>query len=249
MIPGQDEQRTMGPLTVSGVAFLVLLARWWQAGRPIIIDYLGMGVVYLYARIWHRWSTRGQRLPASGPAILLSNHTCSADPAFLQAGCPRPLSFVIAREYYHLPLLQGLLSYIGCVPVARNGRDATGVRLALRRLAEGRMLCIFPEGGLSQAGRRGLRPGKAGVALLALRSRAPVYPALIVGGPQTSSLVRAWLLPSRVQVIYGPPVNLSEYYDRPIDRKLLEEVTQTVMQRVASLVEPCRQPTPCKVAG
>jgi 1-acyl-sn-glycerol-3-phosphate acyltransferase len=225
----------MGALTVGGVAVLVLLARWWRAGHPKLIDYLGLGVVYLYARLWHRWSKRGSQVPASGPAILLANHTCSADPAFLQAGCARPLSFVIAQEYYHVPLLRRLLAYIGCVPVARNGRDATGVRVALRRLAEGRMLCIFPEGGLSHAERRILRPGKAGVALLALRSQAPVYPALIVGGPRTSSLPRAWLRPSRVQVVYGPRVDLSAYYGLPIDRKLLEEVTQTLMKRVALL--------------
>lgn len=233
----------MGVLTTGGVAVLLMLTRWWRAGRPMLIDYVGLGIVYLYARLWHRWSARGPRLPASGPALLLANHTCSADPAFLQAGCPRPLSFVIAREYYGLPVLRRLLAYIGCVPVTRNGRDATGVRVALRRLAEGRMLCIFPEGGLNHAGRRGLRRGKAGVALLALRSRVPVYPALIVGGPQTSSLPRAWLLPSRVQVVYGEPVDLSEYYDRPIDRKLLEEVTHTLMGRVAAL-EPQAHPLP-----
>src|SRR6202022_2482438 len=135
------------------------------------------------------------RLPATGPAILVANHTCSADPAFLTAGCRRVLSFMIAREDYNIRLLRPLLDYIGCVPVARNGRDAAGVRNALRRLDRGCVLCIFPEGGLSNAGRKRVRSGKAGVALLALRSRAPVFPALISGGPQTSSIPRAWLLP------------------------------------------------------
>lgn len=227
----------MGAITVAGVAILILLARWWRAGRPKLVDYLGLGVVYLYARVWHRWSAHGEGGPSSGPAILLANHTCSADPAFLQAGFSRPLSFVIAQEYYHIPLLRRLLSYIGCVPVARNGRDATGVRVALRRLSEGRMLCIFPEGGLTHAERRSLRPAKAGVALLALRSQAPVYPALIVGGPRTSSLPRAWLRPSRVQVIYGPSVDLSAYYGLPINRKLLDEVTRALMRRLGNLAK------------
>jgi 1-acyl-sn-glycerol-3-phosphate acyltransferase len=225
----------MGVLAACAVVVAVMLWRWRRSGQ-VLVHYLGLGLVYLYARLWHRWSANGPaRVPAGGPAILVSNHTCSADPAFLTAGCRRPLSFVIAREYYNIGLLRPLFDYIGCVPVARNGRDAVGVRVALRRLDEGRILCIFPEGGLSHAGRRGIRPGKAGVALLALRSRVPVYPALITGGPQTTSLLRAWLGPSRVRVTFGPPVDLSPYYGRPIDRKLLEEVTATLMHRIAAL--------------
>ncbi len=228
----------MGVLATIGAAIGVVLTHWWRARRPKLIDYLGLGVVYLYVRIWHRWSARGPQLPAAGSGIVVANHSCSADPAFLQAGCPRPMSYVIAQEYYHIPLLRRLLVYIGCVPVARNGRDATGVRVALRRLAEGRLLCIFPEGGLSHAGRPGFRRGKAGAALLALRSRTPVYPALIVDGPRTRSLTRAWLWPSRVRVIYGEPIDLSPYYDRPIDRSLLEEVTHLFMRRIAWLGKP-----------
>jgi len=225
----------MGILAACAVVAAVILWQWRRSGQ-VLVHYLGLGLVYLYARLWHRWSANGPaRVPARGPAILVSNHTCSADPAFLTAGCARPLSFVIAREYYNIGLLRPLFDYIGCVPVARNGRDAVGVRVALRRLEEGRVLCIFPEGGLSHAGRRGIRPGKAGVALLALRSRVPVFPALISGGPQTTSLLRAWLGSSRVRVTFGPAVDLSPYYDRPIDRKLLEEVTGMLMHRVAEL--------------
>src|SRR5262249_47287103 len=120
----------------------------------LLVHYLGLGVVRGYSRLWHRWSSNGPApLPATGPAILLANHTCSADPAFLTTGCHRLLSFLIAREFYTLPLLQPLLDYIHCVPVNRKGGDPIAVRIALRRLREGRVLCIFPEGGLSNAGR------------------------------------------------------------------------------------------------
>ena len=213
-----------------------ILLRGERAGLPLG-DWLGLGMVQLYARLWHGLSCNGPSpFPRKGPAILVANHTCSADAAFLTTGCaPRVLSFLIAGEYYAIPLLGRLLRYMGCVPVRRDGGDVAAVRAGLRRLSEGRILCIFPEGGLSNAGRGRHRAGKAGAALLALRSRVPVVPVRISGGPQTADIGQAWLRPSRARVTFGRPVDLSAYYGRPINRKLLEEVTGLLMKQVADL--------------
>ena len=102
----------------------------------------------------------------------------------------RVLSFLIAEEYCAFPYLGRLVHYMGCVPVRRDSCDVAAARAGLRRLSEGRVLCIFPEGGLSNAGRGNPHVGKAGVAWLALRSRATVVPALVTGGPQTPSIRR-----------------------------------------------------------
>jgi 1-acyl-sn-glycerol-3-phosphate acyltransferase len=216
-----------------GVFLVLLSAR--HVGRPVK-EYVQQIVVRAYVQLWHRWSCdRMAPLPATGPALVISNHTCSADPAFLWAGSPRPLSFLIAKEFYAQPGVQRICDAIHCVPVVRNGRDPQAVRESLRRLKEGRVVCIFPEGGLSTAGRRS-RPGKQGMAYLALKSRVPVIPAHIAGGPKTSEVLEAWLRPSRgVRVTFGPPLDLSAYYDRPLDRKLLHEVTLFLMSRVFGL--------------
>src|SRR5262249_55830587 len=82
-----------------------------------------------------------------------------------------------------------------------------------------------------------LRAGKHGAALLALRMRAPVYPAYIAGGPRTEDLLLAWLWPppGRVRVYFGPPVDLSAYHGRPRTRRLLEEVTSLLMRSIQAL--------------
>src|SRR5262249_14601415 len=107
----------------------------------------------------------------------------------------------------------------------------------LRRLREGHLVCIFPEGNLSGVAKNRLRAGKHGAALLALRSRAPVYPAYIAGGPRTKHLLLAWLLPppGRVRGGFGPAIDLSAYYDRPRTRQVLEEVTALLMDRIQAL--------------
>jgi 1-acyl-sn-glycerol-3-phosphate acyltransferase len=231
----------MWALLVTGLAAAVALLRWRRSGQSLA-HFLGLGLVRMYARVWHGLTWTGPApLPDKGPAILIANHTCSTDPAFLQAGCSRPLSFLIAREYYEdLPWARRLFEYLGSVPVCRDGNDVVAVRKGLLRLSEGRVLCIFPEGGLHAAGRGRFRRAKGGAALLALRSRAPVYPAFISRGPQHGNVPRAWLLPSRTGIAYGLPVNLSAYYDRPISRGLVEEVTAVLMRSVADL-EPGRK--------
>src|SRR5687767_12956537 len=91
----QAGPRSMWVLAAAALTALVILIRWTQSGQKLI-DYLGIGLVYLYARLWHRWSCNGPApLPAQGPAILVSNHTCSSDPAFLTTGCKRVLSFML----------------------------------------------------------------------------------------------------------------------------------------------------------
>jgi 1-acyl-sn-glycerol-3-phosphate acyltransferase len=225
-------------LVVMAVVATLLLVRW-RRGRGTVFDGFAHDVTRLYVGFWHRWSSNGTvPLPAKGPAILISNHTCSSDGTFLAAGCPRMLSFLVAQEHYRIhPLAHRLLVHLGCVPVRRDGPDPIALRVALRRLQEGRVVCLFPEGNLSGVAKGRLRVPKQGVALLALRSRAPVFPSYIAGGPRTDKLLPAWLLrsPTPVRVTFGKAVDLSPYYDRPIDRKLLAEVTDLLMEHVKSL--------------
>jgi 1-acyl-sn-glycerol-3-phosphate acyltransferase len=220
-----------------GVGFLTA---WWRSGRKLD-EFVCLGLIRAYSRLWHRCTLTGvERIPRTGPVLLMANHTCSADPAFLStAASPRVSGFLLAEEYYRLPGLHLLFRRIGCVPVRRDGRDVAAIRQALARLRAGQVLGIFPEGGLSNAGRGRPRRGRAGVALLALRSRAPVCPVLIQGGPQTGDILTAWLglSAARTRVIIGPPVDLSAYRDRRIDRKLIEEVMSVLMASLWGLME------------
>ena len=223
-------------LVVCGLCGAAVMCQWWRSGEPWF-DFLEQRTMYGFTRIWHRCTATGPNtLPHTGAAILISNHSSHADPGFLAATSPRKLHFLQAKECYEVFLLRWFFRRAGCIPIARDGRDVAGLRLALRRLAEGAVVSIFPEGEVCPAGWGRLAPGKPGVALLALRSRAPVIPALISGGPRTKIMARAWLWPSRgVRVTYGPPIDLSAYYGRRIDRKLLDEVTALLMQRIAGL--------------
>jgi len=214
---------------------VAILLHWRRSGKHPIA-YFGLLGTNVFTRLWHRLTTNGYApLPAQGPAILVANHTCSADPFFVAAGCRRTLSYLIAHEYGSVKAFQPLLNHLGCIRVKRDGSDVHAIRLSFQRLREGRVLCIFPEAALSNAGRPRMRRFKVGVAYIALRSRAPLFPALVLGGPQTVNVLGAFLWPSRVRVRFGQAIDLSPYYDRQLNRALLEEVTRFIMQRIADL--------------
>ncbi|MCS7045376.1 MAG: 1-acyl-sn-glycerol-3-phosphate acyltransferase [Gemmataceae bacterium] len=207
---------------------------WWE--------FLIIRGSNFYARLFHRWSTnRHNPFPAEGPAIIVCNHTCSADPTFLLAVCKRrQLAFLVAREFYYThPVITNVLDTMGCVHVERGGTDPVAARRALRRLQAGALVCVFPEGNLSGVARGRMVRASPGAAWLALRSRAPVLPVAIRGGPRTDQLLRSWLVPSprATRAVFGDPIDLSGFYDRPFNRPTLEKVRDIIQARIAELAQ------------
>jgi 1-acyl-sn-glycerol-3-phosphate acyltransferase len=222
---------------VFSVVYLLFRA-WVRSGLPWQ-DFLLLRGCFVYCRFLHRWSSNKRNpFPKEGPAIILSNHTCSADASFLLAACDRPIGFLVANEHFNLhPLAHAILRHMGCVPVIRTGQDPLALRRALAHLALGQLICLFPEGNLSGVALQRYRKPKPGVAFLALASRLPVYPVFIAGGPRTDQLLASWVLPTRqaVHVVFGNPIDLSAYYQRPRSRALIEEVTALLMAKVDEL--------------
>src|SRR6185295_5154311 len=105
----------------------------------------------------------------------------------------RPVVWLLSREHYEIhPLIRNTLDAFNCVPVRRTGKDVFAARTGLRRLRDGLVVGMFPEGNLSGVARGRLRTAKAGAAWMALRSGAPVVPLWISGGPQTHKVLPAW---------------------------------------------------------
>ena len=221
------------------VVAVACVFRAWVRSRLSWLDFVILRGAFVYCRFIHRWSAnRRNPFPQHGPAIILCNHTCSADATFLLAASDRTISFLVASEHFNIhPVAHAVLKHMRCVPVVRTGHDPIALRRALARLTNGDLVCLFPEGNLSGVAIDRCRPAKPGVAFLALVSRLPVYPVHISGGPRTDQLLNSWVLPTRqaVHVIFGKPVLLTAYYDRPRTRPLIEEVTCILMEKVVEL--------------
>ncbi|HEY6057424.1 MAG TPA: lysophospholipid acyltransferase family protein [Candidatus Limnocylindrales bacterium] len=117
-------------------------------------------------------------LPVTGPLIVASNHASNADGVliggWLTPALGRRIHWLGKREFVDFPLV-GLLARRGSIhPVDRAGADVEAFRLAERILHEGHVLMVFPEGTRSPNGV--LQEPKDGLALLALRTGAPILP-------------------------------------------------------------------------
>lgn len=201
-----------------------------------------LGVVRCFWRrlneFYCKWYFRLKRegictIPHTGPVIVVANHTSSIDPLLLLAASPhRHMGFMVGKEYYDLPAVGRLLRMIECVPVTRSGIDTVATRRALRQLQAGKVLGIFPEGGIPQPDE--VREPRGGVALLAIHTGAVVVPAHISGTRYSQSVVWPFLRRCRARVRFGRPIHLSEY-DGQTHRRARQEVATLIMRRIRSL--------------
>jgi 1-acyl-sn-glycerol-3-phosphate acyltransferase len=165
----------------------------------------------LYVRLFHELSVASPHsLPRSGPAIIVSNHTSSLDPLLIQSLCPRLIVWMVASEYCELPALRWMFNLIQAIPVDRSGRDVAATRQALRALSAGRLLGVFPEGRLEPDGE--LLPFQTGVALMAIKTRVPIYPVHLDGTQRRQSIFGALLHQNRSRIAFGPPLRLYENF-------------------------------------
>lgn len=199
----------------------------------------------LYIGIAFRWrANRRCPIPSTGPAIIIANHRSPIDPLMMwmnhhlrKRGEDRPLrvfEFMVAREYYERPGFVGwLCRTMRSIPTDRDGRDMGPAKEALRRLRDGRIIAIFPEGRINRGD--GLLEANPGVAWLALRSEAPVYPFYIHNAPQGRNMVEPFINMRQVRLTYGNPIDLSEFYGVRKSKEVLKSATDLMMQRLADL--------------
>jgi 1-acyl-sn-glycerol-3-phosphate acyltransferase len=162
-----------------------------------------------YCRAFHHTRVlRTCEIPTTGPAILVCNHISSFDPVVLQCYCPRLVRWLMAKEYYQIKSMRWFFETMGVILVERSGHDLVSARAAMRALKAGYVIGVFPEGRIETT--RDFLPFQSGIGLLALRSRAPVYPAYLDGTQRGREMVEAVLTASQVTVSFGPRVKLDD---------------------------------------
>src|SRR5215469_14562119 len=127
----------------------------------------------LLVRCFYRVTTLGLENLPQGGFLLLPNHITWVDAIVLQLACSRPIRYVIDQAHYHNPILHPVLRTLGCIPInIRNSRSA--IRAAAEKIAEGEIVCLFPEGQLERTGV--LLRLQRGYELIARHTNAQVVP-------------------------------------------------------------------------
>ncbi len=183
--------------------------------------------------LWPTTVTGAEHVPATGPAILASNHLSVLDSTFLPLVLPRPVRFVAKAEYFTgNPVTAAWMRATGQISIDRQSPTAAQDMLdtAAQVLKDGELFGIYPEGTRSPDGR--LYRGKVGVAWLALATGAPVIPVAMSGTgkilPVGSSVPRL----GRVGVRIGKPMTFTGSQGDARDRR---RVTDEIMAAIHEL--------------
>ena len=142
-------------------------------------------------------------MPGRGGALLVSNHLSYLDVFVLGVAVPRPLNYV-ARSTLFVPVLGPLIRSVGGFPIQRDGMGASGLKETLRRIRNGGVVILFPEGTRTPDGR--LAELKPGIAALAAKARVPVVPVAIAGTFEAWPRGRRLPRPHPIRVEIGPPI-------------------------------------------
>lgn len=150
----------------------------------VVPEYLLRFVAWVLSRLVYRFQLTGEmHIPTRGAAILVCNHVSFVDAVLLMAASPRPIRFIMDHRIFKVPVLGWLFRLAKAIPVAPRAQDPqaydAAFEAAARVLADGDLLCIFPEGGITRDGQ--LQAFKGGIMKILEIARArgqevPVVP-------------------------------------------------------------------------
>ena len=174
-----------------------------------------------------------QEVPTRGPLILVSNHINSLEVPLIFAHLrPRKVIGLAKIETWNSRFMAWLFNSWEAIPVRRGEADLEAVRRCLDALKAGAILAVAPEGTRSYDGR--LLRGQPGIAMLALRSGAPILPLVHWGGedfPQNIKRLKRTDFHLRV----GKPFYLDAKGEK-VDGKVRQAMADEIMFQIAALM-------------
>jgi hypothetical protein len=183
----------------------------------LLPEFLMRFLAWIAINIAYRIRPSGlENIPRHGPAIVVCNHVSFMDPIILGGSVTRPMRFVMYYKIFQMPFLSFIFKNAKAIPIASAKEDKQMMDAAFDKvdaeLAAGHIVCIFPEGGITNDGE--IQRFRRGIERIVERRPVMVIPAAL------GRLWGSWFsrrkgggirkipgrLFARVPVIFGTPV-------------------------------------------
>ncbi|PSS49477.1 MFS transporter [Pseudomonas sp. BBP2017] len=186
----------------------------------IVPEFTMRFMIWLLSHSMYRVEHRDlQQIPEEGAALLVCNHVSFVDALLIGGAVRRPIRFVMYYKIYRLPVLNFVFRTAGAIPIAGRNEDLETYERAFKQiaayLAQGELVCIFPEGKLTTDGE--IDEFKGGLIRIIEQTPVPVIPLALQGlwgsffsrDPAKGFFRRLW---SRVTLVAGSaiPVEAAE---------------------------------------
>jgi 1-acyl-sn-glycerol-3-phosphate acyltransferase len=197
-----------------------------EGARPRLHDFGRWIGRWLYRPAFRIRVSGIARVPASGPVVLVANHSTLIEPQVIFGVLPRRSVFLVKSE-----LASGAMGWalrrIGQLPVRRGEADRAALMGAVAVLRGGGVLGVFPEG---TRGSGDVDRAEQGAAWLVRTTGAVVLPVATRGTLRPSGSGRRFR--PKLDVLVGEPFPLTVRRGR----SGLGEATEEIRRRLADLV-------------
>ena len=207
--------------------------------RPYWVQYLSTYIIFFLGLFVGKIKVRGRRnIPKKGPIVLASNHFGYFDPFLLVHGIRKPIDFIMQKELGIEPHFLFAPMIYGAIMIDRNKVGPSTIKESLKSIKNGKILGIFPEGGITSPV---LTKAKPGAIYLASVSKATILPVSIRGASKAWENIFKGVR-SRVYINIGKPFGPFDIKGTKDEKTFkLERSSKELMCRIAALLPKDKQ--------
>ncbi len=198
---------------------------------------------YLYVPFLNSWIgkiTGLENIPKDNAFILAPNHNSYIEHFLIVAitikNFGKRICIMAKKEHFDTTTQRVWhkywSKYVSTIPIDRS-KGENALNASIPYLKKGGILVVYPEGTRSLTGK--IQRGKTGVARLVLWARVPVIPLGIIGTFKIMPKGKKIPKLKKADFNFGKPMYFEKYYDKPITKKLLREITTKIMKEIAKL--------------
>ena len=172
-------------------------------------------------------------VPKTGGVLVVSNHQSHYDPPLIGAGIKRRLNYLARKTLFKFKPFALLIDSLDAIPLDNEGIGFEGIKETIKRLKNGEMVLMFPEGARSWDGK--MTPFKSGFLTLAIRGKAAILPMAVSGVFQCWPRFHKYPDPGHLKVIYGEsiPYEVAKDMDPDELHKLVESMVHELFESIA----------------
>ena len=202
--------------------------------RPFWVQYVSTYIVFFLSLFVCKVKVNGRKnIPKDGPFVLASNHFGYFDPFVLVHAIRKPIDFIMQKELGIEPHFLFAPMIYGAILTDRNKVGPSTIKDSLKSIKNGKILGIFPEGGITSTV---LSSAKPGAIFIASKANKKILPVSISGGDNAwEDMLRG--VRSRITINIGKPFGPFDIKGSKNEKmSKLENYSRELMCRIAALL-------------
>jgi 1-acyl-sn-glycerol-3-phosphate acyltransferase len=189
------------------------------------MNFLRFMLYPLHALVYP-FKLHGAKKVGLGAYIYVGNHYSMFDIFYPAHTTCEGVHYFAKQSVLEIPIVGYWARKVGVIGVNRDGTDIRPIMDAMKVLKNGEKVSLFPEGTRNKVSEEEFLPFHGGAAMLAIKTKTPVIPFVVCNRPRVFR---------RTHVVFGEPMELSEYYGKKLTQEDYDEADDKIKNRLYEL--------------